>query len=392
MGFREALVVEVVSMFGLVAVLLSVILSAGIAQCQEVPVAFSAEIGSEQLVYESFDVTFDRAIFNERGYYAPTSGQFACVDNGIYIFIWSLAKAAVSGYTGMRCNGNLKLGGNKVFHGPQTSYYGTTSVNGPSEVSSVQTCERQRAFKVGIEEWSSTSPQTWLAAPYTSFAGFKLANSSSDVVAFSAVMSRNSSYFDGTIIVYGEELVNYGGHFRPRYGAFFCPDNGLYVFSVAHSTPYLNSLSTWATSRLMYNGNVATNGPMTYRAASSFYNSGTASMTTVLQCEPGMDVYTEAAQSHTFVYNNYEENLSTFTGFRINTVDSPYGFTAVLNNNFTTGSSEPRIPFNRVVTNAGGAFDGSTGEFICPDNRVYAFTITAVSIQAVSPGRITLVG
>ena len=281
----------------------------------------------------------------------------------------------------MRPTGELRLGASGVFSGPYTSYYSTTSVAGPSEMSTILECQTNplSAVTVAIVPWSSTDSNTRVRALSTSFTGFKLGGRE-NTVAFIAVMSEPMSAFPGTKLVFNEAKQNYGNAYLPRYGAFVCPDDGTYVFMVAVEATY--TLSTrWANARLMMNGEQITKGPMTFRTGTTGQvNSGVNSMTSVVQCVKDQDVYVESVKAHTFDYNTFGP-YSTFTGFRLNGGD--IGFTAVLSSNHTTSASR-NLVFDSVITDVGGAFQGSLGQFMCPDNDLYVFTVTAVSDTSVS--------
>ena len=47
--------------------------------------------------------------------------------------------------------------------------------------------------------------------------------------------------------------------------------------------------------------------------------------------------------------------------------------------NRQTSYLSEKIIFNQVLTNEGGAYDGSTGVFTCPSNGVYVFTWTVMT-------------
>ena len=283
-----------------------------------VPLAFSAELSGDRDFYEGTTVIYDRSISNENGIYFDTSGQMACIDNDVYVILWSLARAAYTTNSYSRAIGELRLGGQPIFQkGPKTSYYGTTSVTGPSEFASIVQCTTSppSAVTVGITAWSQSDPVTRLKAPYSSFSGFKLAGEGDDAVYFSAYTSEDFSAFPGTKIQYDSTVYNVGNSYYRGYGAFVCPDDGLYVFTVTSDAPYLIS-TRWSNSQLMMNGNMLTEGPMTFRTgATGAPDSGTASMTTVVQCQEGLDVYVESKKAHTYDYNTFGAERSTFTGW-----------------------------------------------------------------------------
>ena len=55
-------------------------------------------------------------------------------------------------------------------------------------------------------------------------------------------------------------------------------------------------------------------------------------------------------------------------------------FTATMYEQKNTYSNE-KIIFNQVLTNEGGAYDGTSGVFTCPSSGVYAFTWTIMTLR-----------
>ena len=121
-------------------------------------------------------------------------------------------------------------------------------------------------------------------------------------------------FYPGSRVVLDNVVSNIGDHYWPLHGYFRCPFDGLYVFSVTTHTPYpLLESEQCSSSRLMYDGEVVVYGPLTY-VATSTHDSGSASITVVLECQQGKDVYVEAHDTYTFLGNAYGA-VDLFYGF-----------------------------------------------------------------------------
>ena len=72
--------------------------------------AFTAELSSTATIAPGSTIVFDRVITNVGGLYFNTSGQFACPDDGLYVFLWSIWRAS-SNDEGMQCITTLRQGG-----------------------------------------------------------------------------------------------------------------------------------------------------------------------------------------------------------------------------------------------------------------------------------------
>ena len=218
------------------------------------------------------------------------------------------------------------------------------------------------------EDISSTSV---FRRDLTTFSGFKLQAG----IAFTAELSKDQYAFPDARVMFNNDLVNIGGYYDVLHGYFRCPDAGVYVFSV--STHTQDPATPWSVSRLMMEGEVVMQGPITYIATSS-YDSGSASITAVLQCTPDFSVYVESQAAHDFYGNSYVAELTSFTGFKLYDITTEtVAFCAVLTQNFTSSTTNAPVPFDEVITNIGGAFDVSDSHFVCPDDEYYLFTWTA---------------
>ena len=70
-------------------------------------------------------------------------------------------------------------------------------------------------------------------SPYSSLTGYIIPESVNwpkQEVAFHALLSSHSYFYNDQPIVFDAVLTNVGGYFYPGNGLFVCPDNNLYVF------------------------------------------------------------------------------------------------------------------------------------------------------------------
>ena len=211
----------------------------------------------------------------------------------------------------------------------------------------------------------------------TSFLGYRIAEEG--VIGFTAELSQDTPLSPGGRIMFDRVLHNYGLRYVDLHGYFRCPDDNLYAFSLSTQTPSDAGADVWSVTRLMFDREAVIDCPVTN------YNpepeSGTASVTTVLQCRNGRDLYVEAVQSYTHVQNLYAADRTSFSGVRIcaeNTCSNYTAFSTVLAQNFTSDeSANTNVQFSRIITNSGNAYDNATGAFICPDNDAYYITWSA---------------
>jgi len=335
--------------------------------------AFSANLAANTSYSDETTMVFGTVLANIGGLYINNSGQFVCPDDGLFVFMWSIQKADSLGYPNMRCITSLRQS-NVIFkNGPKTTYYSTVP-SGSTEMMTVLQCTQLTAVTIVTESWSD-SEQLSAFDSKSSFSGFKLQSS----IAFTAEVSTPQDLFPDGKVIFGRVLADFGDNYDPIHGFFRCPDDGIYAFSVSAYTT--NSTTPWSVSRLMKEGQLVVNGPITYIATATI-DSGSSSITAVVQCTAGHSVYVETQKTHHFQFNSYAPTLTSFTGFKLyDASDSnAVAFTAVMSANFTAASDLQNFPINQVVTNIGNAYDGSLFAFICPDTDFYMFTWTSASV------------
>ena len=192
------------------------------------PYAFSADLLSTTKIAPGSTIVFDRVMTNVGGLYFNTSGQFACPDQGLYVFLWSIWQPSNEN-VGMQCITTLRQGGTDQKDGPKTSYY-STSNSGITQMMAVLPCitSPPTAVTVASVQWSETVPISVYHAE-SMFSGFKLSSS----IAFTVKLSQNQYVFDGGRIMFDQVLTNSGGYYDDINGFFKCPDDGVYVFGVS---------------------------------------------------------------------------------------------------------------------------------------------------------------
>ena len=342
----------------------------------DVVYAFSAEMSSAAAFLGGDPMVFDETVTNEGGLYNESNGQFQCVDDSVYVFTWTANRHGSSG-SNDRCTSALKLGNHEVKFGPKTNYHYSTS-GGTSLMSAVVQCRTSPRTAVTVNAATYNCPYCYYSREMTSFSGFRLARPS-DAVAFTAELSADVNIYPGTRIIFDDPITNIGDHYTPAHGFFRCPRDGLYVFTVTTHTPYTSEASMqWSSSRLVVDGEIVALGPLTYPATST-QDSGSSSITVALELEAGQDVWVEANQAYNFQYGNvYGAQLTSFTGFYLNadSNNNNVAFSAVLSHNHTSAGY---VVLDKVLSNAGRAYNPSTGEFTCPDDAFYMFIYGGVN-------------
>ena len=335
--------------------------------------AFSAELSSDVALTGGSTLIFDRVITNVGGLYFPNSAQFGCPDDGLYIFIWSIMKTTNTA-EGMQCITKLRQGGTDLKFGPKTSYYSTT-YSGVTEVTYVSKCTTSPPTAVTIINvpWSDTELISQYHKHYTSFSGYKLPGS----VAFTVELSEGSYLIDRSRIMFDNVLSNFGGYYDIINGRFQCPDDGVYGFSISAYT--VDPATPWSVSPIMKEGSVVVQCPITYRATED-YDSGSSSITVILQCTTDHSIYVETQASHDFIYNSYGATFTSFSGYKLfDVAPEVVAFTAVMTNNHTTIYDGQPLIFDTVITSIGDAFDPVYGTFQCPDNDYYLFSLSVTA-------------
>ena len=194
-----------------------------------------------------------------------------------------------------------------------------------------------------------------------------------NVYAFTAELSEEKQVSDGSPVIFNNVLVNEGGMYVNNRGQFICPDDGVYMFIWAVK-PFVNSSSRCIVSLSMGSLDIKY-GPKTSIYRSDSYWNGNSKMITVLQCrlEPISAVTVVSRVNPAPTFQGY---YSTFSGYRLSSIEAAIGFTAELSQDvylFPGG----RIFFDKVVSNIGGKYHDEHGFFECPDDSIYSFTISA---------------
>ena len=335
--------------------------------------AFSAELSSDVALTGGSTLIFDRVITNVGGLYFPNSGQFICPDDELYVFIWRIMKPS-NPAEGMQCITKLSQGGTGLKFGPKTSYY-NIGYSGVTEVTYASKCTASPPTAVTVINvpWSDTELISQYRQLHTSFSGYKLQSS----IAFTAELSEDSYLIERSRIMFDNVLSNFGGYYDYINGRFQCPDGGVYGFSFSAYT--VDPATPWFASRIMKEGNVIVQGPITYRVTDD-YDSGSSSITLVLQCTTDHSIYVETQASHDFLYNSYGATFTSFSGYKLfDVTPEAVAFTAVKTSNHTTIYDGQPLISNTVITSIGDAFDLVYGTFRCPDDDYYLFSWSATA-------------
>jgi len=334
-------------------------------------VAFSAEMSQEREINDDITVVFSKSLLNEGDLYYSPYGQFVCVDDAIYVFLWSTINMK-----GTKARNTLVLQktGQDIKYGPRASAH-SSKTSGVATMLTVTNCRTYPPTAISVR----TAEEASYAGHYTTFSGFRLASSASKAIAFTAELSHNVKVFPDQRIVFDKVLQNYGHAYNPMHGYFRCPDAGTYAFFMSTQTPY-DAKSQWTQTTLMMDGSAVMYGPETYRAINSAH-SGSASIVATLKCEKGHDVYVNTNHTYKWEYNIYGEILSTFSGFKLFNEFSgaAVAFTAVLSQDHVYMPVDSTLIFDKVITNVGESYVPLVGFFVCPDNDVYLFSWSGVS-------------
>ena len=335
-------------------------------------------MSAEREINDDITVVFGKTITNEGLLYQNAYGQFVCVDDDVYVFLWSTTNMKGTRYRNALV---LQKTGQDVKYGPRTSAHGSYP-GGVATMLSVSTCRSYPPTAFSVR----TDVEATFSAHYTSFSGFRLA-STKNAIAFTAELSHTQKLFPNLRLRFDRVLQNHGHAYNPMHGYFRCPDNGVYAFFLSTQGPY-DYYAQWSHTMLMKHGEVVMEGPETYRSTSAA-DSGSSSILATLQCEKGKDIYVQsnATNKNTyydylwFDYNIYGELLTTFSGFKLfnEYSRSAVAFTAVMSKDHIWVAKDSTLIFDKVITNVGEAYIPLVGFFICPDSDVYLFSWSAVS-------------
>ena len=330
---------------------------------------FTASLSSDRDVSQDSIIIFHDVAINEGDMYFDTNGLFVCPDDGIYMFVWSVTMAAGSS---SRCLTSLTMAGEEIKYGPKTSYL-SGSTSGVSHMTAVIQCSSAPLAAVAVVSGINPCP-TYMGFGYSTFSGYRLA-SVETAVAFTAELSSDRPLFPGSKIVFDRVISNFGEYYNAQHGYFRCPDSSIYSFTIsAHFPEHDNQ---WSVSKLVFDGETVLQC-ITYWATADT-DSGSSSVTAILQCQRGKDIYVEAKEAYTFPHSVYGAGLTSFTGVRLCSTDCDdyVAFSAVLTHNVTSIGT---VVYDHVLINQGGAYNSSDGIFMCPDDKLYAFTWSGASM------------
>ena len=332
--------------------------------------AFTASLSSHTDVSQGSVIIFDDVTINEGEMYFGTNGLFVCPDDGIYMFVWSVMMHYQSS---SRCLTSLTMAGEEIKYGPKTSYLSGFH-GGVSQMTAIVQCSSAPLAAVAVLSGINPGP-TYFGSGYSTFSGYRLAPIES-AVGFTAELSFDQLLVPGNKIVFNIVISNFGDNYNAQHGYFRCHDSSIYGFTIsAHFPEYDNQ---WSVSKLVFDGETVLHGPITYWATEAV-DSGSSSVTAILQCEQGKDVYVEAKEAYTFPHNVYGAGLTSFTGARLCSTDCDdyVAFSAVLAQNVTSSGT---VVYDHVLINQGGAYNPSNGIFTCPDDKLYFFTWSGTMI------------
>ena len=192
---------------------------------------------------------------------------------------------------------------------------------------------------------------------YSFFSGYHLAPVES-AVGFTVELSTDTYIFPGGRIFFDKVISNFGGQYNIQHGYFKCPDSGIYAFTISASFPEFEN--QWSVSKLVFDGETVLQGPITHWATEAD-DSGSSSVTAVLQCQQGKDVYVEPKEAYTFPYNVYGARLTSFSGARLCSTDCDdyVSFSAILSHNVTSPTGT--VIFDHIIINQGTAYNPADG-------------------------------
>ena len=193
-----------------------------------------------------------------------------------------------------------------------------------------------------------------------------------DQQAFTAELSTERSLGNEGPITFDKIILDSGDNFVPLLGTFQCPDDDIYVFYWTISAPY----GRVATS-LVKQGKTVKYGPLTSEIPGNF--SGTSSMSSILQCTENEMVWLKAETwPDEDSCNKIAPIYSSFSAVKVfsSSYNDSIAFTAELSTNTTT-DSDSNLIYDNVLANYGNAYDSEKGEFVCPWDGVFVFSVSA---------------
>ena len=364
---------------------------AGISTVGQTLVGFTFELHQNTTINPGQTIVMKTSITNIGDHYKPNIGVFVAPTAGTYVFQWSLHAPS-----GERAGAVLVARDpgeevRRVKEGPLTYLVADdTMSSGTSSTMTVLECKADTTVWLETTDFQGDGTATKFIARHTSISGFQLNQDDSDdenitysmgAVAFSADLSANYRVFHHQIIKFDNVMLNKGNAYFKDNGVFLCPDDAIYYFS--WSTQSLAD-SRFVRSRLVMNGVEVRYGPRAQPTAST--DSGTSTLSTILQCEPGAGIWVEAVETSSEHEMEYMAPYTSFTGFKLAAAqeittegdfraDPFVGFSVELSADTNIGH-EQTIRFDRIRANYGGLYQPDSGVFFCVNEGIYIFEMS----------------
>ena len=192
-----------------------------------------------------------------------------------------------------------------------------------------------------------------------------------EVYAFSAQCRGHKSTPYGATVLFDWLIMNEGGRYSNDTGEFFCPDDGVYMFSWVADRFGSTGSGLRCISTLKVGEEEIKYGPKT-NLINGF--GGTSLLSAVVRCQTSSPV-TIMAAALSPPNCVYRQRTTSFSGHRLSDFDDAVGFTAEISTDRNLTSGE-RIVFDDVITNFGDQYRPSDGVFQCPFDGVYVFMVT----------------
>ena len=125
-------------------------------------------------------------------------------------------------------------------------------------------------------------------------------------IAFHAYHTSSAGYNTKVTVKFRGVTLNEGDHYDPNTGVFTCPADGIYVFTV----------SLYSNSRYYSTVDLVHEGEAQARAYGSAGDADQGTVTAVLRCNHGDEVWVQTTPEQTIVtYSHESEKLGVFSGF-----------------------------------------------------------------------------
>ena len=323
-------------------------------------VAFTVELSETAAIVNNVHFTFDRVLIDTGSNIIPLLGVFDCPDDSWYLFMWSIHAPEV------RLIATLVKNGEDIKYGPVTSEI-DGSHSGSSSMASLLQCTAGVKVWLKAVGWPDTTSCNIVEEVYTSFTGFKVFDEFSTRAAFTAQLSANTSSSSYEPIVYDDVIVNVGGNYNSDTGEFTCTEDGIYLFIMS-----LHLATSSSDLVLRKNGGIAYYGPHAINSQASSRDTGTSTMTRLLECDAGDVITLTTSDARELL-----ANANSWTGFHLYDpdVENTVAFHAHLSatTDFINGNV---LIFDVDPVNIRGHYKKNFGTFICPDNDIYVFIWT----------------